>query len=131
MKDFLGNELSDGDYIVYCTRGGSWMGLIHAQVLEVFEDKVKAFPFDQSRRPTFYRDTRTGEIIQNMYSYAARKHWLYFGHDSRDCPGCPKKREGESRWSYHSGEMQPWIVEFRGAIRPVTLQHSKYIVRLK
>lgn len=133
MKDFLGRDIAEGDQIVYCTRGGSSMDMVLATVLVAGDKTLRVQPqgpgMIQGRRPTIYRDSRTGEAIG---LYSRPDAWVYESHTESDCPpGCDQPKSLDRYYqAWHSGVRQPWVTDEKGDIRPVTLQASYYITKL-
>lgn len=132
MKDFFGRELVPGDKVMYCTRRGSSLDLIYAEVLASGE-KIRVAVIAGGYGQKQLYDTRTGKKIDRY----AEKHTLIDSHvfsSSSPCPpGCtdekqPLIRGGVEYGAWHPRTYQPWVAE---QPRQATLGMSCYVVRLE
>jgi hypothetical protein len=131
VKDFLGRDLAEGDQIVYCTRGGSSMDLVHATVTVVREDFVKAQPSMLSRSETEYYDERTGESIRRYWEHYVTKAGYYHKETGElsDSYYFPPGERNQYEW--RPSTYKSYLKKKVELAREVTLRHSGYITKLE
>lgn len=62
MEDFLGNELSVGDNIVYCTRRGSWMNQNATKIVEIIPYKK----YEYVREPSGLKFKKVEVVLERL-----------------------------------------------------------------
>lgn len=146
MKDVVGRDLAIGDQIAYCTRAGSSMDLIVAEVLAVDGARIKVQPSLKSRNSIEYYDERTGEIITDLSTeIKAPAYYKSVGTDPdltveefrrqqmeqyRGGPIAQGKYLSQ-RYHYVQRELNDYVKVRRALSAPVYLRTSYYIVKLE
>lgn len=138
MKDSLDRELHVGDQIVYCTRAGSSMDLIHARVLEAEDARVRVQPLNIARGPFHYVDSRTGEDIswKEIEDHIVQKSGYYrksdgvmisFNEFYRMPMHDPRRQDFEMR----GRKFADYVTSRRDPANPVYLRTPYYIAKLE
>lgn len=148
MKDFLGQEYAEGDFILYAAMSGRSCNMVLGYVLKFNESgSVKVQPVKSARWTqhgrTRYIDTRTGKGVD---PHRSPKHILKDAHFTDKVTGVEvsyaemyaylDEHYGKGyRNFYHDYldyvpvQYQPWIEVQKDVIEPVTLTITDNIVR--
>ncbi len=143
MKDFLDNEISEGDIVVYPAGSGRSITMIKAEVKSIKDNGVVVQPLHSSRwshhsNKTIYRDSRTGRSFQ-PYSEGARQHmqrpYGYINNDTGewveyDLHHLPRQ-ERVGQYSWAPVIWRDYVEKVVEAPKPVHLKITENIVLIE